>query len=122
MKKLVLLLMFGNFVMGQTSVVQDAKGETTLALGTQGVVAINTKDESISFSYGVCLSAKDTTKPQMKFDYAGIAVKGKGKNGLINVVKNDEFQYDGSIGLFYFRDKVLSNNALLQYHGSADSL
>lgn len=114
--------MFINYAIAQTSVVQDAKGETALAMGKEGVVAINTKDESISFSYGISIDKIDTTQIQKTHNYIGIAVKGKGKNGLINIVKNEEFQYDGSLGLFYFRDIIVSNNTIAQLHCSADFL
>ena len=126
MKKIVTacVLMVVNFTLAQTSVVQDAKGETSLPMGKQGVVAINSKDESISFSYGIYLDKPDTitTSPITRYNYGGIAVKGKGKNGLINIVKNDDFQYDGSIGLFFFQDNIVSDNTTVQWYGSADFL
>lgn len=101
-------------IIAQTNVVQDTKGETSLSTGNTGVVAINAKDESISFSYGILLDkVNDSVENASKrntFNYLGISVKGKGKNGLISAIKNDEFQYDGSIGLFYFQDRTFNEN------------
>jgi hypothetical protein len=118
---LSLFLLITASALSQTSIVQDTKGETALTLGSAGVVAINAKDESISFSYGILLN-KETARARKDFDYMGISVKGKGKNGLINIIKNDEFQYDGSIGIFYFKDSVLDNNRNIQFYASSDFL
>jgi len=116
----VLSLIITNKLIAQTNVVQDTKGETGLALGTAGVVAINAKDESISFSYGVpVFKSTDAKAPK---HYMGASAKGKGKNGLAAILKNDEFQYDGNIGLFYFTDWVINDDVTLQWHGSADFL
>lgn len=139
---LLIILFFTNFsLVAQTSVVQDTKGETSLSIGNTGVVAINAKDESISFSYGILLNkSKDrdvNAEPDFVFNYLGVTVKGKGKNGIINAIKNDEFQYDGSIGLFYFQDRTYKkdeankdnknknkndNDNLFQWHLSSEFL
>ena len=111
-----------NYAYAQTSVVQDAKGETSLAFGKEGVIAINSKDESISFSYGISIDKIDTTGIKSSYNYMGMSVKGKGKNGVFNILKNDDFQYDGSIGLFYFRDKIISDNTIFQFYASSDFL
>lgn len=119
----ILLIVLTSETFAQTSVVQDTKGETSLALGNVGVVAINAKDESISFSYGISLNKPKGTNEtaRNKFNYLGFSVKGKGKNGLINIIKNDEFQYDGSIGLFYFQDRV-NDSKIFQWYVSSDFL
>jgi len=121
---ILLLLLIQISATAQTSVVQDTKGETTLALGNVGIVAINAKDESISFSYGISLNKEKgkNAAPRKSFDYLGINVKGKGKNGLMNVLKNDEFQYDGNVGLFYFNDRVFTDGKIFQWYVSSDFL
>lgn len=117
-----------NFSFAQTSVVQDTKGETGLAFGNTGIVAINAKDESISFSFGILINrkrdsilslTKDVSKIPRK--YIGFSAKAKGKNGLANVFKNDEFQYDGNFGAFYFTEKLLVDG-VFQFHTSVDFL
>lgn len=94
-------------VHAQTTVIQDTKGESALDLGTRGVVAVNAKDESISFSWSKSLA--DSTKLDRNgnqralnnLSYVGISVQGKGKNGIFNALKEGDFQYDGSIGPFF---------------------
>ncbi|WP_207425694.1 hypothetical protein [Pedobacter sp. SYSU D00535] len=113
---------------GQTSVVQDAKGETSLPVGVGGVVAINAKNESISASYGIPLKKQGAgvnPPPIYNHNYLGISFDAKGKNGIANVIKNDEFQYDGSLGAYYFQnfdDRRGPANTTLQYHLSFNLL
>ncbi|MDR6781898.1 hypothetical protein ABIE26_001613 [Pedobacter africanus] len=123
----VSVLLINADAFSQTTVVQDTKGETALPVGAGGVVSINAKEESISASYGITLkNLKKLNEGSLKNpNYIGVNFKAKGKNGLASIAKNGEFQYDGSVGVFYFQDiddKTVPYNSLFQYYVGMDMI
>jgi len=105
------------FVSAQTTVIQDTRGESALDMGIKGVVAVNAKDESLSFSWSKLLL--DTTAENRSrlthLSYIGISVQGKGKSGISSVLKDGDFQYDGSLGGFYTYSMLPTDNSNLGY-------
>ncbi|OCA80557.1 hypothetical protein BBH99_00195 [Chryseobacterium contaminans] len=99
MKKSILFIAFLMFMnhYSQTSMVEDTKGESALSLGSLSVISVNAKDESLAFSTGWNFSRFEKDPEKM---YWGVTLKAKGKNGVFNIIKNKDFQYDGNIGLF----------------------
>lgn len=89
----------------QTSVVQDAKGETSLNLGSEGIVAVNAKEESLSFSFGANVGTLANANSRTD-TYLGIKAKAKAKNSISSLIKSENFQYDGSLGFFAFQTKT----------------
>lgn len=83
-------------VQAQTSVFQDASGESAFKV-FGSAITINTTNQNISFSSDVIRRVGDSSE---KFNRWGINAKLTAKEGLANLKGEDGFLIDGEFGLY----------------------
>lgn len=101
----------------QTSVLQDAKGETSLALGSSNVIAVNASEKSISFSYNGNIKAWTPEDGRRRW-YVGATAKNSTKDNFSTIIKDGRFKLKGELGPFINVDFTTKGNLLWSLYGS----
>ena len=113
----VIVCAFAVVCHAQTSIVQDAKGETSLALGSSNVIAVNTSEKSIAFSYGGNIKEWTPTDGRRRW-YIGATAKNSTKDNISNIVKDGKIKLKGELGPFINVDLIPNDNFTWSLYGS----
>ena len=97
----IFLSVFSPFALGQTSLFQDAKGESSIILADKSLISINTGDASIGFSYAHFQSKISK--------YWGFNIELKTEEGISYVLKNETLSLNSKIGFLYGRRNTSRN-------------